>query len=272
MPAIDPARLRRQVEDLGAQGREAALLRARTLELLDFYRDRTRRPSAAARAADPNRRTLGVPRPVLRAVARGLDELLGPDADARLALAGELWEAGLAESQYLACCVAGALPVEQAVNWAAGRAKLSDSRAALKDLAEQGLSDLRAQHPQHLLEAVERWMRSGDPRLRALAYFAAASQVDDEGFRDLPAVFRLVESTLQDAGGFPQPALQQLIEAMARRSPPEAARLLIDELGRAIPGIDDMVRLTLPAFPPFQRGRLERALSALRRAGIIPPS
>ena len=272
MPAIDPARLRRQIEDLGADRGEPAHLHARILELLEFYRDRTRRPTAAARAADPGRRTLGVPRPVLRALARGLDEILVSDTDVRSALAAHLWEAGLAETQYLAACVAGTLPEDRPAEWAADRARGSESRPALKDLAEQGLFRLRTRSPQRLLEAVELWLRSGDPRLRALAYYAAADLVGQEGFGDLPAVLRLLESTLQDAGGFPQPALQQLIEALARQSPPEAARLLIDELGRAVPGTAELVRLTLPAFPPFQRGRLERALSALRRAGIMPSS
>ncbi len=272
MPAIDPARLRRQIEELRDSAGEPARLRARILEIFEFYRDRTRRPTAAARAADPGRRSLGVPRPVLRALSRGLDEFLVPEVDLRIALAGELWGTGLAEAQHLAACVAGTLADGAAAEWAAGLAGGCDSRAALKDLAEEGLSALRVQHPERTLQIIEQWMRSGDPRTRALAYYAAVPLVADDEAEALPQVLRMLESTLADAGGFAQPALQRLVEALARRSPPEAARLLIDELGRAVAGIDELVRLSAPAFPPFQRARLERTLSALRRTGIIPPS
>jgi hypothetical protein len=272
MPAIDLARLRRQVDGLGALSTDLPQLQAQILELFEFYRDRTRRPTAAARAADPGRRSLGVPRPVLRALARGLDEALPPSTEVRLTLADQLWGTALAESQYLAARLVGTVTGAGAADWVAGCAAGTESRAALKQLAGEALSSLRSDAAAELFVAIERWMRSENPRLRALAYFASAPLVEADGFQGIPDLLGLLESTLKDAGGFAQPALQELVEALARRVPPEAARMLIDELGRAIPGIDQLVRLCAPAFPVFQRGRLERALSALRRTGIIPPS
>lgn len=272
MPAIDPARLRRQVDALAEQASDPAALLGGILEIFDFYRDRTRRLTASARSMDPHRQVYGVPRPVVRALIRGLQEALQADLARILPLGTGLWETGIAEAQFLATSIVGGLSCDPAADWVEALASVSPSQRPLSELAEHGLSAWRRERPQDLLVRIEAWLRSGEDRQRALAAYALAALVQDKHFVDLPAVYQRLEASLRDARGLIQPALQHLVTELAGRSAPETARLLQDLLTRGLPGMAHLTRRTLASFPPQQRDALERTLMAVRRAGIMPPS
>jgi hypothetical protein len=85
--------------------------------------------------------------------------------------------------------------------------------------------------------------------------------VEDPAFEDLPTVFQLCAGLAEKVRGEERRALYAVVTALARRSPPEAARFLTDELANGESGARRMIRETLSAFPRHQRELLRRTLS-----------
>jgi hypothetical protein len=56
--------------------------------------------------------------------------------------------------------------------------------------------------------------------------------------------------------------LRRLIETLVGRSPPEAARFLMDEIAGVGKAAQDMTHSILDSFPPRQRELLENTLSS----------
>jgi hypothetical protein len=57
-------------------------------------------------------------------------------------------------------------------------------------------------------------------------------------------------------------ALSDLLATLAKRSPAETTRFLLERIDRQQPGIERQARVLLPSLPPAQRERLTAALSA----------
>ena len=93
MPAIDPNRLRRQIEELRLQVGDPSGLRRSVVRLVEEYSDRTRRQG---------RRESTVPGSVHRSVLQALQEALGNDPDAAAQAAEALWRAETTEAKLLA--------------------------------------------------------------------------------------------------------------------------------------------------------------------------
>ncbi|MCJ7511619.1 MAG: hypothetical protein MUO23_01460, partial [Anaerolineales bacterium] len=71
MPAVDPARLRRETQTLLLEFDRPAELVEGVLSLLDFYADRTSRPGAYAAMRAPQR-TFSAPAPVVNSLRSAL--------------------------------------------------------------------------------------------------------------------------------------------------------------------------------------------------------
>jgi hypothetical protein len=274
MPAVDPVRLRRQTESVVAATADPEALARTLLDVLEFYRDRTRRAASAStgRGASPRVRVLGAPTPVLRALARGLGEALAGDQERALVAATVLWQTGVEEAMSLAAASLSGHAGHEVTEWITVHARGCESRRALADLALDGLAGLRGEAPGALIRQAGIWLRSGEDRLQALALHGLAILASGTAFDDLPAIYRLLESAPLDARGVSQAALEKVVGILARRSPMETARFLSDRLARGQPGAERVLRRTLSAFPLRQRQALERTLSVLPRAGIIRPS
>lgn len=270
MPAVDPARLQREIEALTEVATDSTVLARRTLDLLEFYAEQPRRV-ASSEAAIPHK-AFGVPHPVIRGLGAALQARLRDSPEAAVAAASTLWEAGYRETQLLAASVLGVVKGKDAAVWAAARAETCKDGVCLMELARTGLAGWRAAEPQTCLAQISAWLRSGSERVRTLGASSLAALVDDAAFEDVPAVFRLLASLPLAGHGVFRGALEQTVGALARRSPPEAARFLLDALRLRTPGAEALIRRSLSAFPARQRSLLEAALSEGRGTGIIPPS
>jgi len=268
MPAIDPERLKQQVDRLLNVVSDPVELQRGCIELLDFYADRTLK-SIAIGEADETYRAFGAPKPLMRALSFGLRTRLQEQPTSSFPAAAALWEAGYRETRVLASAILGELNGEEVPGWAEIWALACDDQMALWELANQGLASCRKANPTIFLEKVEIWLNSTQKRLQSFAILALHSAVEDPSFEDLPSVFRLLDGTTGKFGGALFHALNRLISTLARRSPPEAARFLMDELARGSGGAIRMVQNTLENFPARQRSLLEHALSVKNQAGII---
>ncbi len=271
MPAVNPERLRQQVEDLLTLLGDPVALKRQCLDILDFYADRTRRLAASGGVED-TAWVFNVPRPVLRALSHGLCSHTQEKPALMLPTATALWDAGYRETRLLASDILGGIRQSEVAQWAETRVPNCDDRAVLTELASQGLVGLREADPAAFLERVSVWLGSTHRRLRLFALMALQSASGDPAFEDLPTVFRLLSGVSEMARGESRQVLYTLLRTLTRRSPPEAARFLLDELACAIPGTQRMIRVSLEHFPERQRELLKQALSAKNQTGIIPPS
>jgi hypothetical protein len=115
-------------------------------------------------------------------------------------------------------------------------------------------------------------VRWEDERLRVFGLLALAAAVLERSFEDVPAVFRLLAAIQAPARSPVERAMSALLQALARRSPAETARFLLDAVRGGWPGAENLVRQSLAAFPERQRAALNRALLEHRQAGIMPTS
>lgn len=271
MPAVNPERLKQQVEDLLTMLGDPVALKRQCLDLLDFYADHTRRSVASGGVKDADW-VFSVPRPVLRALSHGLRSRTQEKPALMLPNATVLWEARYRETRLLASAILGGIQQPEVAQWAEARVPNCDDSVVLKELASQGLAGLREADPAAFLERVSGWLGSTHRWLRLFALMALHAAVENPTFEDLPTVFRLLSGVSEKARGESRQVLYALVRTLTRRSPPESARFLLDELAREVPGIQRMIRASLGNFPARQKELLKHALSAKNRTGIIPPS
>lgn len=268
MPAINPERLKKQVDRLLDVVTDPVELQRGCIELLDFYADRTLK-SIAVGEADETYRTFGSPKPLMRALSFGLRTRLEEQPTSSFPAAAALWEAGYRETRALASAILGDLDGEDVPGWAETWAFECDDQIDLKELADQGLVSWRKADPTAFLERIEIWLGSTQEKLQSFALLALQSAVEDPSFEDLPTVFGLLDGTTGRFSGALFHNLNRLIDALARRSPLEAARFLMDELKHESRSTKRMVQNSIEKFPARQRDLLERALSAKNQTGII---
>ncbi len=260
MPAVDPARLAREIDAILEHFGDPGALRRLVLDVLDFYADRARRPGASIHADDAPW-AFGVPRPVLRSMGRALRARSVQQPQVALAAAEALWGAGYRETQVLAASILASQAGPQAADWAQPRAEACQDRAALAELAGPGMEGWRRAEPQAFLARASVWLRSANPRLLAFGLLALTAAVEAPGFVDLPAVLRMLAGVCGETRGESRRGLVALVRVLARRSPAETARFVLDELEARTPGAERLLRGVLEAFPAPQRERLAQALS-----------
>jgi hypothetical protein len=268
MPAIDPERLKIQVDRLLEVVSDPVALQRGCIELLDFYADRTLK-SVAIGEAEETYRAFGAPKPLMRALSFGLRSRLAKHPSSSFSAAAALWEAGYRETRTLASVILGELDGEDVPDWAESWALTCDDQIAMEELANQGLANWRKVNPTRFLGRVELWLGSTQKKLQSFALLALLSAVKDPSFEDLPTVFRLLDGTTGTFEGALFHLLSRLISALSRRSPPEAVRFLTDELVHGSEGTRRLIRNTKESFPNLQRDLLERALSVKNQTGII---
>jgi hypothetical protein len=260
LPAIDPERLGREIGLITERFNRPDELRRQVLDLLDFYADRAKRPGAATHADDVPW-DFGIPKPVQRSLAKALSTCGVLDPGSALPAAECLWQAGFRETSLLALAILSGQKGPEVADWIESHLLEAQDSRVLQDAAGVGLEGWRLASPTAFVRRALEWSRGPEARLHALGMMALAAAIDDPRFEQLPGLIRGLAGLGPAPRGETRRALNALVTSLARRTPPEAARFLLDEIERRSPGIDRLVRSNLDAFPPVQRQQLSRALS-----------
>jgi hypothetical protein len=268
MPAVDPLRLAQDTRQLLEQLDDPEAFTRAVLERLEFYSDHAKRPGTADELAG-GELAFRVRPPVLRSLRRDFSRAASERPTQALRAARQLWESGWREARILA---AGMLPGAAAARQVGQWAEATEDRQVLQELADAGLAGARRRSSAGFLRAVRTWLRQGRERPRLLALLALRGAALDPDFPDLPGLLRAVEGAATEVRGESRRALRTLIEALAQRSPAEAARFLLEEFGRQPAALAPILQQSLPAFPERQRAVLQERLSTHRRTGIMPAS
>lgn len=259
MPAIDPARLSREIQTVTMAFDQPAELLARVLALLDFYADRVLRPGAHAARRAPQR-AFAAPAPVIQS----LRQALGREAAVRPQWAWEaatlLWAAGYHETMLLAAAVLEPQTDARAAAWVEERL-----RAGLDDRSRQVLASVawrgwRAAEPNGFLALIEAWSGGRDPARQAFAYLALEAAAREAPSDALASVIDLLYRLPSPRHPGAQQARLEMLRALVERSPGEVAAYLVHQHERNAPGSQRDLRALLDRFPPEQRARLALTL------------
>lgn len=265
MPAVDPARLAREIERAFEPDDGPGLLARRVADLLAAYAERARRPGGARTD------TLNVPRPVMRAVGRALASASGAGASA-IELASALWSIPLRETRILAAEALAPCMAEEAADWVEAQATEASDPTVLERLAARGLSGYRAGDARRALARAGGWVESSGARQRELGLVFLKAFIEEGGSEDLRRVLSLLAACPALGRGVERRALSGLLRALAERSPQETARYLADGVRAGSPASSAIARQILPLLSGRQQQILEEALARGRASGIIPPS
>ncbi|MEJ2550267.1 MAG: DNA alkylation repair protein [Anaerolineales bacterium] len=261
MSAVKPARLNEQIDEIIDQIADPVALRRKCADVLDLYADRTRRPNRLE-TADEIARSLRVPKPVIRAIGVALRRCAQEQPEHARPASAALWEASYREMRLLACAILSGQANADVPKWAVDYVVNCDDEDVIVEMARLGLESWRERDVPRFLDEVETWLHDSKRRLRTFALIALDAAVEDHQFKDIPSVYRLIAGLTATAKLEEKRALRRLIETLVGRSPPEAARFLMDEIAGVGKAAQDMTHSILDSFPPRQRELLENTLSS----------
>ena len=253
VPAIQPARLRQQ-SALLAEHFDNPPAYVRSLHyLLDFYADRARRPSQAGKPG-PLLEAYKVRPPVLRLILQELVPLAQQDPEKGFALCDAFWKEPYLEFRMLAAMLLGQMPVEtpEPITQRIHDWITTDLEMHLVDtILTQGISRLRQERPLVLVDLIQDWLNNSKSFYQQLGLRALLPLINDPGFENLPAFFRMIQPLTCNAPSALRPDLLDVLTALAHRSPQETAHFLRQCL--TFPNASDtpwLVRQVLEEFPP----------------------
>lgn len=264
VPAVDLARLARQVEHLRAAVGDPVAFRARFGDLMGVYADRTRR------AGVDLGRGRNVPAHILKVLANALVEETESDGERAALLADVLWAMETKEARLIAIVLLHRQPPADLLSRVLAWSDSTDDPEVLEQLADAALAPVRARQPGAFLEALADVRWHFKHRRRAFALHVLRAAVEDRGFQALPRVLELMAPRGEAPIAEERRALNHLAEALARRTPGETARWLGEALERRQAWSYAAAAAALPALPEWAGRQLERSLLAARAAGIIP--
>ncbi len=261
MSAVKPTRLNEQIDEIVDQIADPISLRRKCVDVLDLYADRTRRPNRLE-TADEVARSLRVPKPVIRAIGVALRRRAQEQPQHARPASAALWEAGYRETRLLACAIMSGLAHADVPQWAIDYAANCDDEEVIVELARVGLDSWRKFDASRFLDEAQTWLHDSSRSIRTFGLLALGSAAEDHQFKDIPSIFRLIAGLTATAKLEEKRALRRLVETLVERSPPEAARFLMDEIAAAGTPAQNLTRNTLDLFPARQRELLESTLSA----------
>ena len=263
MPAIQPARLKRQSAALADKFTQPNVFVRQLRDLLSHYADRTHR---AGQSGEPPALagSYNLPLPVMRQIWRDLQPQINLHPEATLALCDALWAEPNLNSRLLAARLLGQLPLhppEPVMDRLQSWVRSGIEARLLDGLLHDGLSRMQADAPERLLELVASWLSAPDLTIQELGLRAVLPLINDTSFENLPALFRLLTPFFRSAPSRLRPDILLVLSAFVHRSPSETAYLLRQNL--TAPDNPDtawLIRQVLGEFPPDTRSALRTAL------------
>ena len=261
VPAIDLDRLGREVEHLESLFGAPAELTRSALDVLDFYAERARRPSAAL-VEEKQGRSLAVPAPVLRAMGMGLQKQAAEHPESGWPAADALWDADLRETRILACWTVSGFGDTRVAEWVERRAAGLDDPPVMTAVVDRAFLTWRRVSGRAYVDQIGRWLASSRSVLHALGLRALEAGLEMPELEDMHRAFEALAGLPRPVRGDARSALADLLKTLAVRSPAETTRFLLEEIEADYPGIERLARSLLPSLPPPQRERLTAALSS----------
>ena len=256
MPAIDPSRLEKQIQEILQRADEPLEFSRMCVDLFEFYGDRTKRTLDVY----DDHRVLHVPRPMVRQLSAAIEKTKFDDEESWRKITESLWGYEYRELRALAAVVLGSHARLEVLTMAEAWATMCNDIQVVISVASAGLRSYRAQVPSELFEAIDGWLDSDNSNVRHLGLQALLAFLEGGENEHIPTILLTLRGSSDRARGESWKTLRVLVEELAVRSPPEATRFLLDEMEDGSKGTERLVRTILESFPEVHRSRLRNAI------------
>ena len=267
MPAIQPARLKKQAAQL-AENFERPDTFIRSLhQLMGYYAERVQRQGQSGEPA-PMLTAYKVRRPVLRQIQQDLTPFAESEPTKAIALCDALWEQPYLEFRLLVSSLIGQIPptppeliIDRIRSWSVNE---SEDRL-ITALLSEGTSRLRSEHMELVLALVQGWVNETDVHQQRLGLKALIPIVVDLNYENLPLLYRIIHPFTLTAPQELRLDLLELLRALTRRSPQETAYFLRQNLSH--PDSMDtawLIRQIVDEFPDDLQDDLRNAVRGFK--------
>jgi hypothetical protein len=265
MPAIQPARLKKQTYELAAKFQQPALFVRELHALLDLYTDHTHRAGQTGEPF-PLLGSYNTPTPVLRQVWHDLTPMMRKFPDDILPLCDALWAESYYDFKLLSSRLLGQVPVDPpdpVINRLQTWVCQDLDNLILDGLLEYGLTRLQHESPEILLELISSWLTTSDHISRVAGMRAILPLINGLGAENLPAIFRMLVPFIRVAPSRLRPDIIAVLSSLAHYSPAETAFFLRQNLSAPDnPDTAWLVRQVLNEFPKETQSGLRQAMKA----------
>jgi hypothetical protein len=271
MPAVQLARLKIEIASLLEKATRPAEFLRGVYDLFDFYADRVYRPGQTVQPAS-RFPLFHVPPLIVQQLQLGLRPFCRANQAAALELFDALWRADYLEPRLLGAFILGQVspePPQPVVQRLETAVQGKEDIGLLESLLTDSSTRLRLEATRFWLHTLETWLDSPSLELKKAGLLALLPLVRDRSFENLPPVYNLTSSPLQDALPALQPALQDVLTALVQRSPRETLYYLKQILASSTQlNTARLIRRLLPLFSAEDQASLRQAL--VSRPGIRP--
>lgn len=251
MPAIIPARLKLQSNELAALFSKPKVFMRRLVDLLENYADRTHRQSQSG-TPNPLIASYHVPQPVIRQLVISLRAPVQADQNTAYDICDLLWAHPFLETRTLAAHILGwlhAIPeqriLEKLIAW---QSPPLDDRL-LHTIIQHGFTHLRKANPEFVMQVAQGWVKSKQSNEQQAGLIALETLIRDSEYENLPSIilaaspfFRKIplelSSTVQSflismVERYPQETTYTLLETLQASDNPDTARLIRQVLSKS---------------------------------------
>jgi hypothetical protein len=253
MPAVIPARLKLQSEELASLFSQSKIFMRKLVDLLENYADRTHRQSQSG-TPNPLIASYHVPQPVIRQLLISLRPSVESAQITALELCDQLWAHPYLETRTLAAYFLGWLTdiqdeqiLDKVIAW---QSSAFDEKL-LRTIILQGFSHLLKTKPDYVMQIAQGWVKSTKIRQQQAGLITLETLVCASDYENLPFIlvaaspfFRkcplelsstIVALVLCLVEKYPREATYALQESLQASENPDTARLIRQILSSSKP-------------------------------------
>lgn len=263
MAAVDPKRLRFQIEELMAFFDMPEKFHERLQALFNRYANRHLQfgDSSPTRPLIP---IYNLPQPVVRQLNLDLARHCEREPEAAFLLADELWKDNYMEIKQTAIYILGKVPLtdpdpllSRLSKWVSPKL----DRRLIEHLFSTGTQRLQDKFQEEWEHFVVSFLEKENPKMIALGIKGLTEGLKNPGFKNLPAVFRLIGPLIRKPSPTYQNDIIQLVAQLVERSPTETAFFLKQMLAVSDSSATaQLVKDCLHVFPEKLRDDLKASL------------
>ena len=252
MPAVNPTRLRFQIDKLMHDFTAPSEFHRRLRDFFGLYANRSLRYGDST-DVKPLIPIYNLPAPVIRQLQVDLNLHVSANPQAALALADELWQDNHFEIKQTALSILGIIPIDSPdtiINRLQAWLTPDLDALLITSLFTTGTKRIQDEHPAIWESFIKSYLEKGNPDDLSIGLKGLAEGLKNENFSNLPAVFRLISPIIQQPDQKNLHDLGDLIKILAEKSPIETGHFLRQSLSVSnSPETKKLVKQCLDFFP-----------------------
>lgn len=222
MPAIQLARLKKQIALLRVSWPNIQAFQKDLHNILDYYADPSYR---MGQSAEPITLLMSyhVPAPLIRQIVNGLSDLLCEDDDYTIQICNSLWDEEIYETRLLAIHFLGFIKksevqvTEISARWMAS----TTDQQLINAMFIYGVAKFAARNPDTYLEMVSQWLEKPGMVEQSIGLNALETLIRIPDFNNFPPCYKLITPFVREAVPHLRPELVKVLVALGERSPAE---------------------------------------------------